>query len=779
LSIEENYINHCSSKPVVTWQDYARADGFLPKGAGMLMFGLYVKPNWIDESDCFWYRIDTRRGYRFMFVSPEADIHEEAFDHVRLASELARATGVPYTQWQLPFDHFDYIDDRKSIIFTIGDAHWKCDLKTYELKAGGAPERSSGNEVKSPDGRWIAFVKDYNIYVRSAATGEEIQLTSDGQPKYHYGLPLLSPLVSAGLGQPPRPAIVWSPDSTKLLSYKIDHRDAGELQLIQSVPKDGGRRPGCHMYVYPLPGDEKLPEATPVIVDVEKRMQINVEMEPVSLFYYEGPYFWIYWTKGESQRIYLLKPERGFTALKLYVLDPETGASKLLTTFSEPVFPWAWGGTPAICVMNQNEKQDSTDLDQHARWMVNDGKEFIWISQQDGWAHLYLYDGLTGKLKNQITSGPWVVREIKYVDEQEKIIYFTAGGREPNRDPYYRHLYRVNMDGSNLQLLTPEDAEHEVTFSPTGKYFVDTYSRVDLPPVTVLRGADGKPVRKLEEADIEPLLATGWKFPERFCAKARDGITDIYGVIIRPSNFDPNKKYPVIEGNYSGPHTIRVPKAFAGGHAKTQFWHDQALAELGFIVVSVDGLGMAFRSKAFQDFSYKNLGDAGLEDHIAAYHQLAIRYPYMDLNRVGIYGYSAGGYAAAHAILAHPDFYKVAVAWAGNHDHRTDKASWVERYMGFPVGDHYEQQSNPSLAGNLKGKLLLMHGEMDENVPPAATLQLVDALIKANKDFDLLILPNGVHGSGNHPYVTRRRWDYFVRYLLGAVPPHGYIIQNC
>ncbi|HHW03356.1 MAG TPA: prolyl oligopeptidase family serine peptidase [Thermoanaerobacterales bacterium] len=778
MSIEDNYLDHYNSKSTVTWQDYARADMFLPKGACKLMFGLYVKPNWIDKSDCFWYRIDTRRGNKFMFVNPEADIHEEAFDHERLAAELSRSTGVPYTQWNLPFERFDYSDGRESIAFDLGDMRWKCNLKTYELTAEHVEIKSSGNGVKSPDGRWDAFIKDYNLYVRSEIIGEEIQLTSDGQPKCHYGLPLQSPLVSAGLREPQEPAIIWSPDSTKLLTYKIDHRDANELQLIQSVPKDGSKRPKCHPYVYPLPGDENLPKVEPVIIDVEKREQIRVEMEPISLFYYEGPYFWVHWAKGKPGRIYLLKPERGFTALKLYVLDPETGAGKLLATLSEPVLPWAWGGPPTICEMNRNE-ENSMSIDEHARWIADDGREFIWISQQDGWAHLYLYDGLTGKLKRQITSGSWVVREIKYVDEKEGVIYFTAGGREPERDPYYRHLYRVKMDGSNLQLLTPEDAEHEVTFSPTGKYFVDTYSRVDLPPVTVLRNADGKLVRKLEEADIELLLATGWKFPERFCAKARDGVTDIYGVIIRPSNFDPSKKYPVIEGNYSGPHTIRVPKAFAGGHAKTQFWHDQALAELGFIVVSVDGLGMAFRSKAFQDFSYKNLGDAGLEDHIAAFRQLAARYPYMDLNRVGIYGYSAGGYAAAHAILAHPDFYKVAVAWAGNHDHRIDKASWVERYMGFPVGGHYEEQANPSIAHNLKGKLFLMHGEMDENVPPAATLQLVDALIKANKDFDFLILPNGVHGSGNHPYVTRKRWDYFVQHLLGATPPHGYIIKNC
>ena len=761
LKMETVRYENSESRPEVTWEDYARAEKFLPHNVRKLAFRLSITPNWVGGTDSFWYKVDTREGKKFMFVDPDSGTQQEAFDHVRLAAELSRAAKRAYEHTNLPFDRFEYVHDRRAIRFSVGDVLWECDLNTYQLTRSCGESKRDPKEVVSPDNNWAAFVKNHNLYVRNIVTGEEIQLTVDGQPEYHYAEPLPHPLIEAGLLSPElaepwlRPAITWSPDSRKILTYKIDHRDVGECYLVQSVPLDGTKRPKLYRYVYPLPGDENVPKAEPFIFDLEKRTQIKVNMEPIQQLYYGAPYVWVYWTKGDEKRIYLLRRERGFTVIKLCVVDPETGDTRVLV-----------------------EEEDCAGIEYLIPWVINDGREIIWHSQRDGWAHLYLYDGLTGELKNQITSGPWVVREIKHVDENSREVYFTAGGREQGRDPYYRHLYRIKFDGTDLQLLTPEDAEHEITFSPSGRYFVDRYSRVDLAPVTVLRRADGTFVRKLEEADLELLLATGWKFPERFCVKARDGVTDIYGMIIRPSNFDPSKKYPVIEANYSGPQTIRTPKAFASSEGSRQFWHDQAIAELGFIVVTVDGLGMAFRSKAFQDFSYKNLGDGGFEDHIYAFRQLADRYPYMDLSRVGIYGGSAGGYAAAHAILAHPEFYKVAVAWAGNHDHRTDKASWIERYMGLPVGPHYEEQANPTLARNLRGKLLLMHGDMDENVPPAATLQLVDALVKANKDFDFLILPNGVHASGFHPYVTRKRWDYFVEHLLGATPPKEYSIKE-
>ena len=389
-----------------------------------------------------------------------------------------------------------------------------------------------------------------------------------------------------------------------------------------------------------------------------------------------------------------------------------------------------------------------------------------------------MYDGKTGKLKHQITSGAWVVRDIIRIDDVGRWLYFTGAGREPARDPYYQHLYRIKLDGSLLELLTPENAHHEVSFSPSGNYFIDTYSRVNLPPVSVLRTADGRLVRKLETADISNLLESGWKYPQPFRVKARGDSTDIYGVIYFPSNFDNQKKYPVIESIYPGPQVIRTQKDFS----PMGYGECQALAELGFIVVTIDGMGTPFRSRAFHDVSYGNLGEAGgLQDHVSGFRQLAVERPYMDLSRVGIYGHSGGGYASTRAILAYSDFYKVAVSSAGNHDQRGYLANWGERYQGLPNGANYEGQDNASLAKNLQGKLLLAFGDMDDNVHPALTIQVIDALIKANKDFDLILLPNANHSfrqPSRSPYFTRRLWDYFVRHLKGVEPPAGFAIQN-
>ncbi len=370
-------------------------------------------------------------------------------------------------------------------------------------------------------------------------------------------------------------------------------------------------------------------------------------------------------------------------------------------------------------------------------------------------------------LKNQITKGEWVIRAIDHIDEANRVLYFSGAGREAGRDPYLRHTYRVNLDGTGLTLLTPEDADHTVSFSPDGKYFVDAYSRPDLPTVSVVRSAaTGQVVQPLEKADASKLLALGWQMPEPFKAKAADGKTDLYGLIWRPTNFDPKKKYPVVENIYTGPQGAFVPKTFAAYRHQ-----QQAIAELGFITVFVDGRGTALRSQEFRNFSHKNLGQgSGGDDHIAVFKQMAAKYPYMDLTRVGVWGHSAGGYDSTHAILSHPEFYKVAVSSAGCHDNRMDKATWNEQWMGWPVDKHYEEQSNYTLAKNLRGKLFLSHGDVDENVPLPATFKLVDALVTANKDFDFLIMPGRTHGYGNDPYYVRRRMDYFVRHLLGVEP---------
>ncbi|WP_274649256.1 S9 family peptidase [Paenibacillus humicola] len=750
--------------PQVERGTYARAERFLPENAKKLAFRLDISPNWISGGERFWYRVQTSQGKRFMLVDTVKAVRRPVFDHTRLAAALSEASGRIYDGNQLPFDEIEMAADGGTVIVATPDSKWKCNLSAYECSLIEEDGKAGAEEAVSADGRWAAFVRDSNLFVRSLAGGEEIQLTKDGEADRQYGLPLPSPLAAAGLAQPSGPAVVWSPDSTRLLTYRIDARESGRLHLIQASPSDGSLRPKVYSYVYPLPGDENPPVAEPLICRIPGGEAAIVDIEPLPILYYGAPRHPVWWESDGGEQLYLLYRRRGFRTIALYRIDPETGSCRSVL---EETAETGW------------DPRVSYWPDTHNVRVLSGGEEIVWYSHRDGWGHLYLYEGSEGRLKNRITSGPWVVYDVLCVDHSQRLVYFTAAGRESGRDPYFRHLYRVKLDGTGLQLLTPEDADHEISFSPSGSCFVDTYSRVDLPPVTVLRQADGSPVMTLEEAEIEPLLAAGWKYPERFCAKARDGVTDIYGVVFRPTNFDPSKRYPVIEGNYSGPQAVRAPRAFAGGRDGTaQFWHDQALAELGFIVVAVDGLGMSYRSKAFLDFSYRNLGDAGLPDHIAALRQLADRYPYFDLERTGIYGYSAGGYAAARAILAHPDFYKVSVAWAGNHDHMLDKAGWIERYMGLPVGDHYRESANAALAANLKGKLFLMHGEMDENVPAASTIRLASALIKANKDFDLLILPDAAHGSGNHPYVTRRRWDYFVRHLQLAEPPDDYRIQG-
>jgi dipeptidyl aminopeptidase/acylaminoacyl peptidase len=695
--------------------DYAGAERFLPWNAEKLVYRMLVEPHWLDAEDRFTYSVRTRQGEEHVLVEPRTGVR-------RAASEAESAL---------------------------------------------EPTDEAG-EARSPDGRWVAFARDGNLLLRDVQSGEEMPLTADGDLSRPYATPLPSPLDAAGIASrdpSPRAPALWSPDSGRLLSFRIEAAGAGQYHLVQSTPLNGSPRPVLHSYAYPLPGDEMVPLAELFVFDVAERAVRQVKMAPVPVLYYGGPLRdgWTWWDSS-GEHLYTLLRSRGCQSLRLVEISADTGEVRTLV-----------------------EEASETGIDPH---LTSAGKpdvrtleaqpEVIWFSQRDGWGHLYLYDAHTGEVQRQLTSGNWAVVDVLHVDEPGRWVYFTAVGTSAASDPYFELLYRVSLDGGPPQLLTPEDATHRVTFSPSGDFFVDSYSRVDQPPVTLLRAADGKVVLELERADIDDLLATGWTYPERFHVKARDGVTDIYGVLIRPTGFDETHKLPVLDDIYAGPQTNRAPASFAGytspshqhpSHAARGFWHAQALADLGFAVVMVDGLGMPFRSKAFRDWSFRQVGDGGIEDHVVALEQLALQHPYLDLERVGIFGHSAGGYASAHAMLRFPEFFKVAVSSAGNHDHRLDKATWIERYMGLPVGDYYREQANSTLAHQLRGKLLLMHGEMDENVHVASTLQLVDALIKADKDFDLLILPNRPHGCTDDPYFIRKRWDYFVRHLQGKEPP--------
>ena len=731
-----------------TQQDYERGQQFLSGNLRRVLYVADVNPHWIQKTSRFWYRKSSPSGSEFILVDSERNTSGPAFDHTRLAAALSHADRKEYSPSDLPFREFEFVDDSKAIHFSIDHADWSCSLVSYECKSNPAEPKHT-NEEPSPNKRWAAFVRDHDLFLRDISTGTELQLTQDGVKGWDYATPLpsLRLMVDQGTEDVKQPAAVfWAPDSSRLVTYRIDSRNSGRFTSLQFVPPNQ-LRPKAFTYVYPLPG-EVLAKAEPIIFDIQSGRRTDVKSASIELPFQEGPGFeWFPDNKG----FYYDYDERGYKAKELRVVDASTGEQRVLVR--EPSDPYVDPGETFY------------------RFIKGTG-EILWSSERDGWNHLYLYSK-TGQLENQITQGRWVIQQIEYVDEANRRVYFTASGREKDEDPYQTHLYSVGFDGKGVQLLTPENATHSVNFSGDGACFIDTYSRPDLPVKVMLRRAkDGSQLRVLEESDPTWLTKMGWKAPEPFQGKAADGTTDLYGLIWHPSNFDAAKKYPIVEFVYTGPQSFFVPKTF------NTFWL-QSMAELGFVVVMVDGRGTAGRSRAFHQFSYRNLGGA-FEDHVAMIKQMASRYPYMDVTRVGVFGTSAGGYGAAHAMLAFPDFYKVGVSTSGDHDARLDKAWWNELYQGYPVQDDYVEQSNVTMASRLKGHLLLEHGDIDDNVHPVETMRLADALMKANKDFDMLFVPNMFHGeSGEHAhYLVRRRWDYFVQHLLGVAPPEDFEIKE-
>ena len=615
--------------------------------------------------------------------------------------------------------------------------------------------RSTRADVPSPDGKRSVFVRDWNLWVRDLATGAETPLTSDGVTDYGYAPD------NAGWTRSNRAIVRWSPDSRKIATFRQDQRGVGEMYLVET--KVG--HPTLQAWKYPLPGDEKITTIERVVIDVDTKQLTRLRMPPdehrstlCDDVACDDNWSDVQWA-ADATSVAFVSTSRDHKREEMRVADAATGAVR--DVLGERAETFYESGAGKI----------------NWRYLPK-SSEVIWFSERDDWGQLYLHDLKTGREKLQITHGDGNVAQLLSVDEANRWLYFVGVGKEPGRDPYFRHLYRVGMDGKNQILLTPEDADHEIAVAPSGKYFVDVYSRPDVPPIAVVRDMAGKIIMELEKADVSRLVATGWKPPQPITVKARDGNTDLYGLLYKPTNFDPSQKYPIVNHIYPGPQTGSVgSRVFSAARGDAQ-----ALAELGFVVVEIDGMGTPWRSKKFHEAYYGDMGDNTLPDQVAAMKALASRYSWIDLDRAGIYGHSGGGYATADAMFRYPDFFKVGISEAGNHDNRNYEDDWGEKWQGLLRKNadgttNYDNQANELVAKNLKGRLLLAHGTTDPNVPPDNTLLVVDALIKANKDFDLLMLPNRGHGFGNEPYMVRRRWDYFVRYLLEAEPPKEYVMH--
>ncbi len=768
-----------ATSPNITSADYERAAQFLPGAIRGLVLNATPVPNWIGETDIFWYRRDTKDGFRFETVNAESGVAEPSFDHNAIARALSLELGSELSANKLPFSSFRYSDGMRRVSFSAGGKAFECSRDGSSCSAGKS-EAGDPAAVVSPDGKRAVFSRNHNLWLRDLSTGDERPLTADGTADFAYRYAAFrTTYVEERRGAEPATyaGATWSPDGRYVLAVRSDDRGVKAAPyVVEYLPPDSPR-PVAHEIAMPTPGDAPSVPYTLSVIDRETGRIMPVDGKAFGFNDY-APYWAIVGQPGwdiANGTLYLVTSTRDSRALGVVAVDLETGASR--TVIEER----------AEQTLNLNP------FDYHVpnvRLMADRG-ELLWWSERNGWGHLYRYDARTGALKNAVTKGNWTVFDIVRVDEAAGAIYFTAGGREKGRNPYYRHLYKVNLDGSGLKLLTPEDADHAYTnfplrglnghydvpvqrFSPSGRFFVDTYSTVSSTPRTVIRSADGAYVANLVDADATALRATGWSPPERFVAKSADGAHDIHGVLLKPTNFDRNRRYPVIEQIYAGPQVSFAPQSFMDAlGARASYM--QALAELGFIIVAQDGRGTPRRSRAFHRGPAGDEDSFALVDHVAGIKAAARTRPYMDLDRVGITGISFGGYASARAILLFPDFYKAAVSIAGPHDYRTMISSIsVERFFGVPGnakdGDAYARVSNLHLAPRLQGKLMLVAGEIDQNVPFNQAVALSSVLIAANKDFDFVFVPNASHDVGYHPYTARRQADFFVRHLLKQEP---------
>jgi dipeptidyl aminopeptidase/acylaminoacyl peptidase len=721
-------------------QDYERAAGLREKLLPLAL-DMVETSRWIGKTHRFWYKKSTEQGSAFFVADADARTKNTAFDHEKLAAALAGVLGEKVKPYDLPFRFIEFSEDEKSIEFTVGPSEYSCDLETYvckrkgparrwrrggfdEWKRGPSSQAASPETKASPDGQWEAFIENYNVAVRSKESGEKFPLSHDGSEGNYYTYSSLA----------------WSPDSKKIAAFRLRRGYHRIVHYVESSPSDQVQ-PKHHEMEYAKPGDA-LDIEQPVLFSIDGKKAVFIDSRLFPNPYEMSEPVW----RKDSRAFTFEYNQRGHQVYRIIEVDGMTGQARALISEEPGTF------------FDYREKKYRYDID--------DGREIVWMSERDGWNHLYLYDGSSGQVKNRITKGQWVVRQVDKVDEEKRQIYFQASGMNEGEDPYFVYAFRIDFDGQNLTLLTEGEGSHDVAYSSDLIYYVDTWSRIDLPPRSELRRTEGRGlVMEVEKTDISRLVEAGWKPPEVFTAKGRDSSTDIWGIIIRPMDFDPGKKYPVVEYIYAGPHSSHVPKTF------NPCFRMQPVAEMGFIVVQIDGMGTSNRSKAFHDVCWKNLGDAGFPDRILWHKAVAAKYPTYDIGRVGIYGNSAGGQNALGGLLFHPEFYKVGVSSCGCHDNRMDKIWWNEQWMGWPLGPEYAASSNVDNAHRLQGQLLLILGEMDTNVDPSSTMQVVNALIKADKNFDLLVIPGGGHGMGGD-YGQRKMFDFFVRHLHGVEPPN-------
>lgn len=718
-----------------TTEDYNRAYSLRKAFNAKQVYYSQVYPTWNEKGKFFWYVRNTPDGPVYVKVDAKKQQRSALFDQKKLATALAGQTGKEVNEKQLPIQKCKVTNGMDTLFFAFNGTNWCYDITRNHLAAKGkiaAPgkirhwmevdDEKGADPIPSPDGKYTAFIKNDNVYVKEVATGKEKQLSNDGTLSNYY-----SSFIS------------WSPDGKKVTSCRIRPVEKRFIYYVESSPSTQ-LQPILHKQEYAKPGDE-LMFKVPCIFDVESGKQ---SIPSTELFANQYEISYPQWN-SDSKAITFEYNERGHKVYRVLEVSAETAQVRTLI---------------------EEKEEKYVNYPRIYRKYLEDGKHILWTSERDNYNHLYLYDRATAKPVRQITKGEWYVRGVQYVDEANQSIYFSANGMNKNEDPYLIHYYRIGFDGKNLTELTPEEGMHRAWYSPDHQYLVDVYSKVDQAPIAVLRSAkNGKICMQLEKADISKLTENGWKAPEVFSAKGRDGVTDMWGLIYRPTNFDASKVYPVIEYIYSGPGDQYVPKSFTPYNA----WMN-SLAELGFIVVQVDGMTTSYRSKKFEEVCYKNLKDAGLPDHIAWIKAAAKKYPYMDIDRVGIFGVSAGGQESTAAVLAYPEFYKAAFSACGCHDNRMDKIWWNELWMGYPVDDSYKACSNVENAHLLQRPLMLLVGELDDNVDPASTMQVVDALIKANKDFELVVLP-GEHHTMGEDYGEHKRFDFFVRNLLGINPP--------